>query len=461
MNAWAARARGRAARACVSPRARGTVAFRAPAVSQRHLARPHRAHAWGALMQLCAAAVVVLSASASAGPPSSDSARNSGAPAIDVAALPGFRADPKAAANDTQVIQHAIDMAAKGRGGGTVLLKEGHTFVTWPLQLHSNVRLVIDGRLATSGNPYQYCHKSPCAALLWASGATNLTVTSSAKGRGEIFGNGSAWWPLRKRDYTFWAPQIFNCHDCSGVRLSNFRVIDAPAWQLENTGKDLIVEDIHIVAPRTSPNTDGIGVSCTGGPEKPCIVRNCHVENGDDEVAVGGSNVLVENCYFATGHGASIGSLGYNGSTAHVENVTFRNLTFNSTSTSIRIKTWQGGHGLVQNITYEDIVMIKAGLPVLITQYYCPGSQHKGACPNMTGVVQIRDVVIRNVTGTHGGDYAGEILCSDTPRSCENIVLDSVHLVADRPAPPSSNRFLCWKAHGSAKDVFPHPCLIV
>jgi polygalacturonase len=271
---------------------------------------------------------------------------------IDVSLMAEFRAigDP---ANDTLAIQRAIDLAAAGQGSGVVLLKKGQTFVTWPLKLSSNVRLVIDGTLATSGDPHQYCNTSPCKALLWAEKVSNLTVTSSKKGLGEIFGNGSAWWPLRRRSYKFWAPQIFSCKGCAGVHLSNFRVRDSPAWCLENSGEDLVIEDVTILAPATSPNTDGIGIMCTGGPGKPCVVRSCHVENGDDEVAVGGSNILVENSYFGLGHGASIGSLGFNGSTAHVQNVTFRNLFFNTTTSSIHIKTWQGGHGLVSNITCE------------------------------------------------------------------------------------------------------------
>jgi polygalacturonase len=388
----------------------------------------------------------------------SDDTEASSRDGIDVTLMAEFRAID-GPVNDTLTIQRAIDLAGRGQGGGVVLFKKGQTFVTWPLKLSSNIRLVIDGTLATSGDPHQYCNTPPCKALLWAEKVSNLTVTSSKKGLGEIFGNGSAWWPLRRRSYKFWAPQIFSCKGCTGVHLSNFRVRDSPAWCLENSGEDLLIEDVTILAPATSPNTDGIGIICTGGPGKPCVVRNCHIENGDDEVAVGGTNILVENSYFGLGHGASIGSLGFNGSTAHVQNVTFRNLFFNTTTSSIHIKTWQGGHGLVSNITYENIHMIKAGVPIRITQYYCPSSQHPDSCPNMTGVVRIQDVTIRNVTGTHSGIWAGKFLCSDSSGSCQNLVLENVHLAADRPAPTSSNRFLCWKAHGEATDVTPTPCL--
>lgn len=404
---------------------------------------------------------------------------NTVAQPIDVMLLPGFRTST-APPNDTAIIQQAIDLAATGHGGGSVLLRAGQTFVSWPLQLRSNVSIVIDGVLSTNGDPQtKWTPDIPHGAkvaLLWGFGITNVTVTSSKRGLGEIYGNGSAWWPLRRKDYSFWAPMMFSCQHCSHVRLSNFRVRDSPAWCLENTGDDIVIDSVQIAAPRDSPNTDGIGINCLGRADKPCVVRNCHIDNGDDEVAIGGSNVLVENSYFASGHGASIGSLGFNGSTAHVNNVTFRGLTFNGTTSTMRIKTWQGGHGLVANVTYENITMHRVGLPILITQYYCPGSQHPGACPNLTGVVRIENVTIKNVTGTHTGDLAGQFLCSDTPRSCEGLRLENVHLSAASTAdpdgksdvileasgaavPPSSNRFECWKAVGSSMNVTPAPCL--
>ena len=66
---------------------------------------------------------------------------------IDVTLLPGFRSSGAAAPNDTLTIQAAIDAAAAGHGGGVVMLKEGTTFVSWSLQLHSHVKLIIDGTL--------------------------------------------------------------------------------------------------------------------------------------------------------------------------------------------------------------------------------------------------------------------------------------------------------------------------
>ena len=65
----------------------------------------------------------------------------------------------------------------------------------------------------------------------------------------------------------------------------------------------------------------------------------------------GCKGILVENCYFAYGHGCSIGSIRDSG----VQDVMLRNITFVGTENGARIKTWQGGTALVQNISYVGL----------------------------------------------------------------------------------------------------------
>ena len=55
-------------------------------------------------------------------------------------------------------------------------------------------------------------------------------------------------------------------------------------------------------------------------------------EGGDDNIAIKNdtANVLIENCVFGNGHGASIGSVpDTNGVMGYVTNITFRNLIMN------------------------------------------------------------------------------------------------------------------------------------
>lgn len=301
-------------------------------------------------------------------------------------------------------------------------------------------------------------------ALLIGDGVTNTTVT----GAGVIDGNGSAWWPIRRQKYSFFAPTILTCSRCDHVTVSRIRVRDTPAWGLEfRNSRMILVDGIDSLSPGDSPNTDGVGLDCVGGPDHPCILRNSRIYNGDDEVAVSGHNVLVEDCEFGTGHGASIGSLGYNGSTNFVSNITFRRLRFNRTSTTMRIKTWQGGHGLVANVSYNDISLVAVEEPLLITQYYCPGSQHGVPCRNQSSAVRIAGVSFARVTGTWRGRNApGQILCSDTVSDgCTNVNMSDIALVwVDSDNKRRSNQselgFQCWSVtSGSQHNVTPLGCL--
>jgi polygalacturonase len=137
---------------------------------------------------------------------------------------------------------------------------------------------------------------------------------------------------------------------------------------------------VTIVAPPTSPNTDGIHVSaCTN-----TTIQNCNIATGDDCISIvsGSHNIEVENVYCGPGcHGISIGSLGENGATANVSQVQVKNCVMEGTTNGLRIKTWQGGKGLAYNFVYQNISMINVTNPIIIDQYYCPSSQ-SGPCSN-------------------------------------------------------------------------------
>jgi hypothetical protein len=74
-------------------------------------------------------------------------------------------------------------------------------------------------------------------------------------------------------------------------------------------------DNISVIAPGESHNTDAVDVH-----GQPFYIHDSHLSVGDDNIAAHVNDTLVEDCYFGTGHGASIGSIG-NG---YVQNVTFR-----------------------------------------------------------------------------------------------------------------------------------------
>merc|ERR1711920_1040375 len=122
----------------------------------------------------------------------------------------------------------------------------------------------------------------------------------------------------------------------SNVLLMDVTFKDSPNHVLELHSDYTELSRVTVLSPPSESST--IPVNGTFGPSHntgavdvhgtPFYIHDCHFDTGDDNVAVHASHLLVENCYFGHGHGASIGSVG---SDAALENITFRNIFFNQT----------------------------------------------------------------------------------------------------------------------------------
>lgn len=373
--------------------------------------------------------------------------------------------------NDTGALQAAIDScvgaAAAGGlgdrqtdgappGASQVVLEAGLTFLTWPLRIKGarNFILRVDGTLQVAPIPANVSDSQRWPSEVVAiDSADGLTIC----GTGAVDGDGgSGWWQMRRKTPSMKAPKLFGIKDSTNLLVRDLHLRNSPQFHMQfHNSSRIEVFNTSVLAPATSPNTDGIDFSDCHD----VWLHHCNIQNGDDEVAIeaGSHDILIEDTYCATGHGTSIGSIGENNGTGFVSNVTFRNLVYNSTSNGARVKTWQGGHGAVRNITYRNLTFHDVAEPILITQYYCPHSQHPGDCKNYSAAVSISDVSISMVTGTHTGEYAGELLCSDSI-PCTNVTLSDINLLPSVSG--KSNSFRCWKCNGHAERVSPPACLV-
>ena len=188
---------------------------------------------------------------------------------------------------------------------------------------------------------------------------------------GLVDGRGQQWWEEYKK-FCIERPKLLVLDDSRSVSVRDIHLKDSPMFHIvPDNSENILIENVVITAPPNSPNTDGIDPSSS----QHVVIRNCTIATGDDNVAVkpGCEDVLVENCLFQSGHGCSIGSINSTG----VRSVVMRNITFVN---GARIKTWQGGSGLVENISYIDLKMTDVCLPIKINMYYCPD----GGCHNHT-----------------------------------------------------------------------------
>ena len=264
----------------------------------------------------------------------------------------------------------SLSLSVSSGGPSTVLVPAG-SYSLWPLVLQerqcSDLLLNVTGSLLAPSDPIDYRWVKNESFLLFR-GCQNLTV--HGWGAGSVDGRGQEWWEHYEK---LERPKLIIFDDSKDVVLRDIELVDSPMFHVvPDNCENVLIENVIITAPVDSPNTDGIDPSSS----RHVVIRNCTISTGDDNVAVkpGCQDILVENCLFLTGHGCSIGSI----NTTGVRDVVMRSILFMGTENGARIKTWQGGSGVVENISFINLRMIGVDLPIKINMYYCPD----GGCHN-------------------------------------------------------------------------------
>jgi galacturan 1,4-alpha-galacturonidase len=157
--------------------------------------------------------------------------------------------------------------------------------------------------------------------------------------------------------------------------------LDSKQFHINVLGcKNVTFQHVTIIAPETSPNTDGIHIGCSTGIH----IINSNIGTGDDCVSLGDGSrdITVEKVTCGPGHGISIGSLGKYPGEEPVSGVKVIGCTLTNTMTGVRIKTWPDSHaGTATDMHFEDIIMNNVGNPIIIDQVYCPWNQCKAQVP--------------------------------------------------------------------------------
>ncbi|ESQ39575.1 hypothetical protein EUTSA_v10001187mg [Eutrema salsugineum] len=224
----------------------------------------------------------------------------------------------------------------------TLLIPSGQTFLLQPLQFRGP------------------CGSSSVIQVPFLS-VNGLSII----GTGTINGFGSSFWEekISKR------PTVLQFHNCNTLNISGITSIDSPRNHISiNNCDKVMISNIQLIAPETSPNTDGIDIAASTNIQ----ISNSVISTGDDCIALktGSVNINITEVVCGPGHGISIGSLGDKGQEAKVENVQVTHCTFNKTTNGARIKTWKGGEGYVKHVYFEHITIIDGKNPIIIDQQY-------------------------------------------------------------------------------------------
>lgn len=109
--------------------------------------------------------------------------------------------------------------------------------------------------------------------------------------------------------------------------------------------------------------------------------------------------MTVSNITCRGGHGYSIGSLGMGGRRDFVTQVNVYNSTCIDCQNGVRVKTWAGGKGFVEDINFTDIYLEKAENPIIITTHYCDKNEMRYCNNNYETSLDITGVHFKNIHG--------------------------------------------------------------
>ncbi|XP_038712917.1 probable polygalacturonase At3g15720 [Tripterygium wilfordii] len=311
----------------------------------------------------------------------------------------------------------------------------------------TNIAMQVRGRILAPKNISDW---GPTTYLLFFTSVNGLTLA----GTGIIDGQGSDWWTKCAADFLSQSscprPRLLQMNQCNNFEIKGLQMMNSPSIVVSvHDCTNSSISNVNITNPATSPNTDGIDI----GSSTQIKIIDSVIRTGDDCIAIAsGSHFNISGISCGPGHGISIGSLGYGGRSAAVEEVHVHHSTFQGTQNGARIKTWQGGKGYAKKITFEHITLVDAGNPIIIDQYYCPDEN----CQNKTSAVQISGVSFIGFNGTTSTpDQAIQLRCSRTV-PCTDILLEHVHINSQTPTEAT-----CINAHGRSIDTVPKvDCLL-
>ena len=359
------------------------------------------------------------------------------------------------AADNTKAIQKALD--AVPSTGGMVVIPAGTwmfgstdqmTSKTEVLSIKAKTILHLSAGATLKLVEYG---KAPNKKIVFIGGKNKgKNVTDVViEGEGEtsvIDGQGARWWLARENGETFNPGAMIRFEQGKCFLLRNFKIQNTPGVNItiSNSGKasHATIHDVTISEPsseagkgKASHNTDGISI---WGPY--VNIYNCNISNGDDNIVCDNDAqyIHVWNCYFGTGHGASIGSF-----TENIKHVWFDNINMNGTTAGIRMKTGINSDGTLRGGGEEDwkftnFTMTNVKNPFSIDCFYDknynsdPAVDKANARALDSTTPTYTDILLQNVKTTDVCDGNAIFLVGRPESHIKNVTLDNVQISAKK-----------------------------
>ncbi|KEH39601.1 polygalacturonase [Medicago truncatula] len=245
--------------------------------------------------------------------------------------------------NDTQAFLKVWEIACSLSGFINIVFPYQKTFLVTPIDIggpcRSKITLRILGAIVAPRNPDVW-HGLNKRKWIYFHGVNHLSV----EGGGRIDGMGQEWWSrsckINTTNPCLPAPTALTFHKCKSLKVRNLTVLNSQKMHIAFTScMRVVASRLKVLAPASSPNTDGIHISATKGVE----IRDSLIRTGDDCISIvrNSSRVWIRNISCGPGHGISIGSLGKSNVWEKIQNVIVDGAYLYNTDNGVRIKTWQ------------------------------------------------------------------------------------------------------------------------
>jgi polygalacturonase len=367
----------------------------------------------------------------------------------------GAKGDGKT--NDAPAIQKAIDVCNKA-GGGKVVLPAGHTFLSNPFNLKSNIDFHVEAGARLLANPDEKVYtksafrQNPGEGTIWIGGENLHNVTIS--GLGEIDGNGISFmgaalddsYELKPFNILDPRPHVLTIVGGNNIRIKDVRIGNSAYWTIHLIGcNDVVISGITLLNSLKVRNSDGIDLDHS----KNVRISDCYIESGDDCICLKNrreyeefgrcENITVSNCTMTSRSCAiKIGSENMD----TIRQVVFNNCIIKKSNRGVGIQNRDEGivhdvifsNMIIESHLFSDVWWGKAE-PIYVTAYRRAKINHKdanwrfpkGATEGRVGAVY--NITFSNIKCTSEN---GIYVSAESASTISNIFFDAVDVFIDK-----------------------------